>query len=201
MYSMQPLVSFPQGPSLPQMPQPTDTSPFKPASNQISTMRPTVASQLSEALDEVDTKELEGTFDNIAAAAANDTEVSFLNPDQRSSLSVEEAQKSLSSEDSGDSFAIQDSRLDKSVSFAARHQVVSVLATPQVPAGGGRFVVADGNTKEKDGEAGVHSVRRLSPVPPIENESDQAAVKEGVDSNELQDGPKVESGNDLERSE
>ena len=87
-----------------------------------------------------------------------------MNPDQRSSISVEEAQKSLSSDDSGDSFAIQDSRLDKSVSFAARHQVVSVLATPQVPAGGGRFVVADGNTKEKDGEAGVHSVRRLSQV-------------------------------------
>ena len=58
--------------------------------------------------------------------------------------------------------------LDKSVSFAARHQVVSVLATPQVPAGGGRFVVADGNTKETDGEAGVHSVRRLSQVSSFE---------------------------------
>ena len=66
-------------------------------------------------------KELDGTFDNIVRS---ENEVSFLNPDKRSSVSVEDAQKSLSSEESaGDSLAFQDSRLDKSVSFAARHQV------------------------------------------------------------------------------
>ena len=106
-------------------------------------------------------KDLDGKLENIAV---NETEVSILNPDKRSSVSVEDAQKSLSSEDSAESFVLQDSRMDKSVSFAARHQVVSVLSTPQVPAGGGRFVVADENTKERDGEAGVQNVRRLSQV-------------------------------------
>jgi len=99
----QPIVCVPPGPPLP---QPSDTSPFRPTSGQISTMRPTVASQLSEALDEVDMKDLDGKLENIAV---NETEVSFLNPDKRSSVSVEDAQKSLSSEDSAESFVLQDS--------------------------------------------------------------------------------------------
>ena len=41
---------------------------------------------------------------------------------------------------------------------------MSVLATPQIPAGGSRYVEKDGNTKEVDGEAGPQSVRRMSQV-------------------------------------
>ena len=37
----------------PPLTQPSDTSPFRPPTGQISTMRPTVQSQLSDALDEV----------------------------------------------------------------------------------------------------------------------------------------------------
>ena len=39
-----------------------------------------------------------------------------------------------------------------------------MLATPQIPAGGSRYVEKDGNTKEVDGEAGPQSVRRMSQV-------------------------------------
>ena len=41
---------------------------------------------------------------------------------------------------------------------------MSVLATPQIPAGGSRYVEKDGNTKEVDGETGPQSVRRMSQV-------------------------------------
>jgi len=88
--------------------------------------------------------------------------------------------------------------MDKSVSFAARHQVVSVLSTPQVPAGGGRFVVADENTKERDGEAGVQNVRRLSQVPIVQNVIDEAKEKVAYETNGPQEGLKVGSWNDSE---
>ena len=39
-----------------------------------------------------------------------------------------------------------------------------MLATPQIPAGGSRYVEKDGNTKEVDGETGPQSVRRMSQV-------------------------------------
>ena len=167
-----PQLQYPPGPplssstALPQptsLPQPTDTSPFRPAIGQISTLRPTAASQLSEALSDVDVHELEEIQQNADYEA---NEVSLLDPGKRSQLSVDDAQKSLSSDEAGESFTNVngDSRLERSVSFAPRHQVVSVLSTPQVPSGGGRFVVADGDTKELDGEAGVQNVRRLSQV-------------------------------------
>ena len=131
---------------------------------QISTLRPTAASQLSEALSDVDVHELEEIQQSAVYEEVN--EVSLLDPQKRSQLSVDDAQKSLSSDEAGESFvnANSEPRLERSVSFAAQHQVVSVLSTPQVPSGGGRFVVADGNTKEIDGEAGIQNVRRLSQV-------------------------------------
>ena len=39
-----------------------------------------------------------------------------------------------------------------------------MLATPQIPAGGSRYVEKDGNTKKVDGEMGPQSVRRMSQV-------------------------------------
>lgn len=169
-----PQLQHPPGPplssstALPQptsLPHPTDTSPFRPGLGQISTLKPMAASQLSEALTlsdaDVDVHELEEIQQNADYEA---NEVSLLDPGKRSQLSVDDAQKSLSSDEAGESFVNVDSRLERSVSFAARHQVVSVLSTPQVPSGGGRFVVADGDTKELDGEAGVQNVRRLSQV-------------------------------------
>ena len=41
---------------------------------------------------------------------------------------------------------------------------MSVLATPQIPAGGSRYVEKDGNTKEVDGEAGPPRGRGMSQV-------------------------------------
>ena len=161
-----PKLQYPPGPPLSSsaLPQPTDTSPFKPSMGQISTLRPTAASQLSEALSDVDVHELEEIQQSAVYEEVN--EVSLLDPQKRSQLSVDDAQKSLSSDEAGESFvnANSEPRLERSVSFAAQHQVVSVLSTPQVPSGGGRFVVADGNTKKIDGEAGIQNVRRLSQV-------------------------------------
>ena len=146
--------------------QPTETSPFRPSMGQISTMRPTAASQLSEALDEVETSELEDISNDKVTNDIDDHELSIMDPKKRSALSIDDAQKSLSSDGSGavDESQHHDSKFERSVSFAPHHQVVSVLATPQVPAGGGRFVVSDGDTKELDGEAGTRNVRRLSMV-------------------------------------
>ena len=122
-------------------------------------MKPGSATQLSEALSEVDD-------DIIQENLMEDNEVSIMDPDKRSTLSVDEAQKSLSSVNSEEDFPTlhNDTGLNKSVSFAQKCQRVTILSTPQVPAGGGRFVVADGDTKQVDGEAGVQNVRRLSQV-------------------------------------
>ena len=137
----------------------TDTSPFKPSTGtgQVSTMRPTSASQLSEALEEV-TVPLDDPDDKMdVPETLND--LSVVDPTKRSSVSIEDAQRSLSGEESGaEQSLMQDRRL--SVSFASHAQVVSVLATPQVKAGGQRFVVADAETKEEDGEAGTQSFRK-----------------------------------------
>ena len=139
----------------------TDTSPFKPSTGtgQISTLRPTAASQLSEALDEVTVPyDPEDKMDMMEA----ENDLSVVDPSKRSTISIEDAQRSLSGEESGaEQSLIHDSRR-LSVSFASHAQVVSVLATPQIPVGGQRFVVADAETKETDGEAGTQSVRRKS---------------------------------------
>ena len=98
-----------------------DTSPFRPSAGAISTMRPTVASQLSEALEDADTLELE---------EINETDLresSIMDPSKRSTLSVEEIQRSLSSEESGVDGSYQNLQASKlegsSVSFAAKTQV------------------------------------------------------------------------------
>ena len=139
----------------------TDTSPFKPSTGtgHISTLRPTAASQLSEALDELTMPyDPEDKMDMMEA----ESDLSVVDPSKRSTISIEDAQRSLSGEESGaEQSLIHDSRR-LSVSFASHAQVVSVLATPQIPVGGQRFVVADAETKETDGEAGTQSIRRKS---------------------------------------
>ena len=139
----------------------TNTSPFKPSTGtgQISTMRPTAASQLSEALDEVTVPyDPEDKMDMMEA----ENDLSVVDPSKRSTISIEDAQRSLSGEESGAEQSLSHDSRRLSVSFASHAQVVSVLATPQIPAGGQRFVVADAETKEKDGEAGTQSCRRKS---------------------------------------
>jgi len=153
----------------------TDTSPFRPSTGtgQISTMRPTSASQLSEALEEV-TVPLDDPEDKMDVPETHN-DFSVVDPTKRSSVSIEDAQRSLSGEESGSEQSLmQDRRL--SVSFASHAQVVSVLATPQVKAGGQRFVVADAETKEQDGEAGTQSFRKkvqqVSAALSLEEDSD-----------------------------
>ena len=139
----------------------TNTSPFKPSTGtgQISTMRPTAASQLSEALDEVTVPyDPEDKMDMMEA----ENDLSVVDPSKRSTISIEDAQRSLSGEESGAEQSLSHDSRRLSVSFASHAQVVSVLATPQIPAGGQRFVVADAETKEKDGEAGTQNCRRKS---------------------------------------
>ena len=138
----------------------TDTSPFRPSTGtgQISTLKPTAASQLSEALEEVSVPS-----DSEDKMDVNEVEndLSVVDPKKRSTISIEDAQRSLSGEESGaEQSLLQDSRRMSSVSFASHAQVVSVLATPQIPAGGQRFLVADAETKDTDGKAGSQSVRR-----------------------------------------
>ena len=160
--SMLPTITRPSGPPGPPLTlhQLTDTSPFRPGTGQISTMKPGSATQLSEALSEVS-----DDLDIIRENLMEDNEVSIMDPDKRSTLSIDDAQKSLSSVNSEEDFSLHnETGLNKSVSFAQKCQRVTILSTPQVPVGGGRFVVADGDTKQVDGEAGVHNVRRLSQV-------------------------------------
>ena len=153
-------VPLPPGPPLSSSLQRiTDTSPFKPSTGtgQISTMRPTAASQLSEALEEVTVPyDPEDKMDMIEA----ENDLSVVDPSKRSTISIDDVQKSLSGEESGAEQSLTQDNRRLSVSFASHAQVVSVLATPQIPAGGQRFVVADAETKEKDGEAGTQSFRR-----------------------------------------
>ena len=141
------------------LPQPSDLSPFRPPTEAVSTLKPSAAGTLAEALEALGTNGLE-------YAEVEGPEKSILDPSKRSNLSVEDMQRSLSGSESGDRSAYGlevDTRLDKShVSFAATCQVVSVVATPQVAAGGERFLVSDGQTKERDGQAGVTCVRRLA---------------------------------------
>ena len=161
--------------------QSSEISPFRPSTEKISTLRPTIASQMSDALEEA------GVMDDVQDVQGDGLDdISMFDPEKKSSVSIEDAQRSLSSEGSGgggDVSALQESRR-MSVSFAPMHKViittiffnflrglnpecaqeVSVLATPQIPAGGSRYVEKDGNTKKGDGEMGPQSVRRMSQV-------------------------------------
>merc|ERR1719427_2176455 len=90
---------------------------------------------------------------------------SILDPAKKSSVSVEEAQASLSDSESLLDRTRQEqsaNMLDRSVSFAPRTAMVSVLATPQVLPGESRFITVEGVTKQ-DGLA-CGPVKRLHPA-------------------------------------
>ena len=100
-------------------------------------------------------------------------ESSILDPTKKSSVSVEEAQASLSdSESLLDRTRLDKSAnlleavvgLDRSVSFAPHTSMVSVLATPQVQPGKPRYITEEGVTKQTDGLSGG-PVKRLYPAP------------------------------------
>ena len=155
-----PLVSLPGLPPPPaELPQPSDSSPFRPPSEGTSTMRASAATTLAEVLEAVATSDLE-------PEDPQEPEKSLLDPSKRSNLSVEEMQRSLSGSETSErdrsAFGLEVEKHDKSVSFAPRAEMISVLATPQVAASGERYLVADCHTKEDDGQAGVQNVRRLS---------------------------------------
>eukprot|EP00092_Neocalanus_flemingeri_P039108 GFUD01042570.1.p1 GENE.GFUD01042570.1~~GFUD01042570.1.p1 ORF type:complete len:956 (+),score=242.25 GFUD01042570.1:288-2870(+) len=142
-----------------------DTTPFRPCSEgAVSTMRATVAaSQLAGALShlasqDVSRKEvLPAVPEN---SRRNESDLSILAPSKHSAMSIDDMQRSLSGSESGagDTSAFHP---DKFVSFAPRTQVVEVLSTPQVTASSSfnRYQVTQGQTKEKDGQAGFS--RRL----------------------------------------
>jgi hypothetical protein len=93
---------------------------------------------------------------------------SILDPAKKSSVSVEEAQASLSDSESLLDRTRQEQSanlLDRSVSFAPLTAMVSVLATPQVLPGESRFITVEGVTKQ-DGLAGG-PVKRLHPTPAV----------------------------------
>ena len=154
-----PLISLPPPPV--HLPEPSDSSPFRPPSETVSTMKPSLAAAtLAEALEAVATAELE------LEETQEEPEKSLLDPAKRSNLSVEEMQRSLSGSETSErdrsAFGLEVEKHNKSVSFAPRSEMVAVLATPQVASSGERFLVADCHTKEDDGQAGGQNVRRLS---------------------------------------
>ena len=155
-----PLASLPPPPVL--LPEPSDSSPFRPPTEGVSTMKPSMAAAtLAEALEAVANTELE-------MEDTQEPEKSLLDPAKRSNLSVEEMQRSLSGSETSQrdrsayGLEVEVERHNKSVSFAPRCEMVAVLATPQVASSGERFLVADGHTKQDDGQAGGQNVRRLN---------------------------------------
>ena len=159
-----PLASLPPPPVL--LPEPSDSSPFRPSTEGVSTMKPSMAAAtLAEALEAVANTELE-------LEDTQEPEKSLLDPAKRSNLSVEEMQRSLSGSESSQrdrsafglevEVEMEVEKHNKSVSFAPRCEMVAVLATPQVARSGERFLVADCHTKQDDGQAGGQNVRRLS---------------------------------------
>merc|ERR1719244_1304619 len=127
-----------------------DTTPFSPRSEGVvSTMRATSAShQLMSALPHL----------NVPDQPVED---SILAPSKTTS-SVEEMQRSLSSNDSDSSETVKNnpesSVLDKSVSFHPRTEICQFLATPQVKEAGARYRVEEGHTKNMDGVSGLHKM-------------------------------------------
>ena len=161
------LLQAQQIPSLPpppvELPHPSDSSPFRPPSEAVSTMRQSAAAAtLAEALQALEA--VAGT--ELEPEDTQEPEKSILDPSKRSNLSVEEAQRSLSGSETSDrdrsTLGLEVEKHDKSVSFAPRVEMVAVLSTPQVAATGERYLVANCHTKEDDGQAGVQNVRRLS---------------------------------------
>ena len=100
--------------------QSSEISPFRPSTEKISTLRPTIASQMSDALEEA------GVMDDVQDVQGDGLDdISMFDPEKKSSVSIEDAQRSLSSEGSGgggDVSALQESRR-MSVSFAPTHKV------------------------------------------------------------------------------
>ena len=100
--------------------QSSEISPFRPSTEKISTLRPTIASQMSDALEEA------GVMDDVQYVQGDGLDdISMFDPEKKSSVSIEDAQRSLSSEGSGgggDVSALQESRR-MSVSFAPTHKV------------------------------------------------------------------------------
>ena len=101
--------------------QSSEISPFRPSTEKISTLRPTIASQMSDALEEA------GVIDDVQDDQGDGLDdISMFDPEKKSSVSIEDAQRSLSSEGSGgggDVSALQESRR-MSVSFAPMHKVI-----------------------------------------------------------------------------
>ena len=101
--------------------QSSEISPFRPSTEKISTLRPTIASQMSDALEEA------GVMDDVQYVQGDGLDdISMFDPEKKSSVSIEDAQRSLSSEGSGgggDVSALQESRR-MSVSFAPMHKVI-----------------------------------------------------------------------------
>jgi len=140
--------------------------PFSPCSEgAVSTMRATAAaSKLAGALHKLASNGMEGSRhrqENGKMEEMDESNLSILAPSRSSALSIDEMQRSLSGSESGGGGDKSMVFLDKSVSFAPQTQVVEVLSTPQVAAGSGntRFLVAQGQTKDRDGQAGL--ARRL----------------------------------------
>eukprot|EP00092_Neocalanus_flemingeri_P016904 GFUD01018283.1.p1 GENE.GFUD01018283.1~~GFUD01018283.1.p1 ORF type:complete len:1018 (+),score=268.26 GFUD01018283.1:39-3092(+) len=142
-----------------------DTTPFRPCSEgAVSTMRATAAaSQLAGALSQLasqDVSKKEAVPAVTEYSRMNESDLSILAPSKHSAMSIDDMQRSLSGSESGagDTSAFHP---DKFVSFAPRTQVVEVLSTPQVTASSSfnRYEVTQGQTKEKDGQAGIS--RRL----------------------------------------
>jgi len=146
-----------------------DVTIFSPVSDRgmVSTMRPTaMKGKLDGALIEFQ-KNLEA---GVASGERGDTSslVSAMN-----GMSVEDMQKSLSSaecsieDDDLGQLVLEDpdvqeiAVLNRSVSFAAKTRIIQDLETPQPGQVQARFRIDHGNTKVKDGQAGV--VKRLMP--------------------------------------
>jgi hypothetical protein len=131
-----------------------NNSIFSPVSDrcQFSTMRETSASQLSDLL---------ASLEHELPRQENDPDSPILAQSLGSGRrSVDDMQRSLSRENSRDNSPIKDvvdigGGLNKSINFAVRTQIFQELATPQVKETNRRYSIQEGNTKVKDGIAGV----------------------------------------------
>ena len=159
-----------------------DNTIFSPVSDrcQFSTMRETSASQLSDLL---------ASLEHELPRPENDPDSPILAQSLGSGRrSVDDMQRSLSRENSRDNSPIKDvvdigGGLNKSINFAVRTQIFQELGTPQVKETNKRYSIQEGNTKVKDGIAGVSRriKDRSAPTVDLEPENEKPGTPDDHD--------------------